>query len=88
MIENLNISPEAVEGAYVVSVGLAATAVAGLASKFPFLVRFAKAARDIKREQEVERFQDAARVQRHEEQRADANVRLAAWREGNDFPKY
>lgn len=83
MIEHLNISPEAVEGAAVVSVGLAATAVAGLASKFPFLVRFAKASRDIQREQQVALFEDQARVQHVQRQRADANVRLAVWRQEN-----
>ena len=82
MIENLS-SPDAVEGAFVVSTLLAGTAVAALAGRFPFLVRVANAARDIRREQEVERFQDTARVRRNEEQRADANVRLAVWRQEN-----
>ncbi|TSD06162.1 MAG: hypothetical protein Greene07147_21 [Parcubacteria group bacterium Greene0714_7] len=82
MIENLS-SPDAVEGAFVVSAGLAGIALAGLASQFPFLARFAKAARDIKREQQVERFQDAARVRRTQEQRADAGVRLIAWQKEN-----
>lgn len=87
MIENLN-SPEAVEGAFVVSAGLAGMAVAGLASKFSFLVRFAQASRDIQREQQVERFEDAARVKRIEAQRADAKVRIAIWRQENGLDNY
>jgi|GEM_PF-6495057 len=82
MIESLN-SPDAVEGAFAVSAILATTAGVALASKFPFLVRFAKASRDIQREQRVERFQDAALVQRSQEQHADANARFAVWRQEN-----
>lgn len=88
MIENLNISPEAVEGAFVVSAGLAGMAVAGLASQFPTLVRFVRASGDIQREQQVALFEDQARVERAQSQRADANVRLAAWRQENGLDNY
>ena len=86
MIENLNISQEAFEGVVVVSAGLAATAVAGLASKFPFLVRFAKASRDIQREQQVALFEDEARVVRSNQARADASARLVVWKRENGLP--